>query len=66
MIEYDRFLTLVDQLLVQDIQHFQERDTLIDLLNFVCLELSFLLRTSLTPNLKCYTYIFIHDSNFCD
>ncbi|EJW96684.1 hypothetical protein EVA_15209 [gut metagenome] len=37
---------------------------MVDLINFVCLEFSFLFRTLLTPNLKCYTYIFIHDSNF--
>ena len=66
VVEYDWLFALVDQTLIQNVQHFQERDTLVDLVDLVSLELSFFLRTSLTPNFKRYFYIFIHDSNFCD
>ena len=64
MVENDRVFAFVNQLLVQDIQHFQERSALVDVLQPVSFEVSLLVRTFLTPDFKRDIYVFIHDSVF--
>ena len=62
MVEYDRFTAIVNDLFIQDIQHFEERSIARDIFHLICFKSTFCFRAFLTPYLQCETYIFIH---FC-
>ena len=54
------FLAAIDEHLVQDVKHLEERGVARDVFHVVALELAFLLRTTLTPHLQCKTNILVH------
>ena len=57
----DRVFMLLYELLVQDINHLQERSTLEYMFEVVGLEMTLRLRSGLTPYPNFYIYITIHD-----
>ena len=62
VVEYYGFFALFDQLLVEHVEHFQERASGGNVVERIVDELSFLFRTTLTPNFQFYADILFH---FC-
>ena len=53
VVENERLFAALDELLVQDVEHFEEGSIGGDILHFKCVEMTLCLRTILTPHLQC-------------
>ena len=65
VVEHERLLAFFYQLLVENIKHFEERCITGDIFHLKGIKMTLCLRTVLTPNFKCETYIFVHNCMFC-
>ena len=62
MIEHERLLAFVDELLVQNVKHLEERGVIGDVVHFVGVEMTCVLGAILAPELYCKAYILSHNS----
>ena len=53
VIEYEWLLAFVDELLVQDVEHLEERGIIGNIVHLVCIEMSLVLGAILAPELYC-------------
>ena len=61
MIEFEGFLAFVNQLLVQDVKHLEERGVVGNVVHLVGVEMSLVLGAVLAPELYSETYVFSHN-----
>ena len=61
MVEHNRFFTLVDELLIEYVEHFEERAVGGNILEGVLLESPFFFRAFLTPDSERYIDGFFHN-----
>ena len=69
VIEYEGLLTFVDELLVQDVEHLEERGIIGNIVHLVLIEMSLVLGAVLAPELYCKANIFCHNLSYlgrCD
>ena len=60
VVKVDGLLALLDELLIEDIEHLEERGVSGNVLHLVGLEVSLLLRSSLTPHFQFEAYAIFH------
>ena len=60
MVECNGVFVLTDELLVQDVHHLEERCTLEDVLEFIGLEMTFCLRSCLSPDANLNVNVAVH------
>ena len=53
VVEHERLLTSIDEFLVEDVEHLQERSVVGDVLHLVRIEMTLILRAVLLPILNC-------------
>ena len=61
VVEHNRFFTLVDELLIEYVEHFEERAVGGNILEGVLLESPFFFRAFLTPDSERYIDGFFHN-----
>ena len=61
VIEYYRLFAFVNQLLVEQVEHFEERAVGRYTIKFIFLKSTFFFGTFLAPNFECYIYCFFHN-----
>jgi hypothetical protein len=63
IIKYYRLLTLLHELLVEHIEHFEERTSCRHIIDMIVDETAFFFGTALTPNLQVYRNCMFHCCN---